>query len=177
MSKSIENLLVAYKKGYRYVNGDVVSSTGKVLSVHTPSKGRPYKRFTIYNGGPVSIDVHRLSAYQKFGDQMLEDGIEVRHLDGDPLNNEPDNLAIGTASENAHDIPAGVRIKRSSTGGYYGGRANRVFTEQQVHEILKRHDSGESKNSIADDFSVHRRTINNITIGRSYVEYYESYYN
>lgn len=40
--------------------------------------------------------IHRLQAYQKFGDKIYEDGIVVRYLNGDRYDNSYDNIGIGT---------------------------------------------------------------------------------
>lgn len=46
--------------------------------------------------------VHRLQAFQLFGEAAL-DADCVRHLDGNKLNNRPENLAIGTYKDNMAD--------------------------------------------------------------------------
>lgn len=57
----------------------------------------------------IQIRFHQIQAYQKFGEKMFEKGIVVRHLDGNPLNNHWDNIAIGTQSDNMLDIPKKIR--------------------------------------------------------------------
>jgi len=54
-----------------------------------------------------TVNYHRLGAVQKYnaGDEMFVPGIMVRHLDNNKLNNRLDNLALGTALDNARDIP------------------------------------------------------------------------
>jgi len=104
MSKLNENIKYAFRKGYR-VNDDgvAVSPWGKILYCTTSSYG--YKRFTIRNmeRDRVTVMVHRLMAYQKFGDNLFNEGIEVRHLDDIPWNNKPDNILIGSHSDNILD--------------------------------------------------------------------------
>ena len=56
---------------------------------------------------------HRLQAFQKYGNEMYNKGIMVRHKDGDLLNNSWQNILIGTNSQNQLDIPKQVRIKRA----------------------------------------------------------------
>ena len=53
--------------------------------------------------------VHRFNAWFKFGDKIYDPNIVCRHLDGNPLNNHWDNLALGTQSDNMNDRPADVR--------------------------------------------------------------------
>lgn len=53
------------------------------------------------SGVKTRFRVHRLVAAAFLGD--CPDGCEVRHLDGDPLNNAAKNLAYGSAAENRLD--------------------------------------------------------------------------
>lgn len=53
------------------------------------------------DGERHSRKLHALVALAFFGSRP--DGMEVRHLDGNPLNNRVGNLAYGTRSENALD--------------------------------------------------------------------------
>lgn len=48
-----------------------------------------------------TLSVHKAVAEAFFG--LPADGLQVRHLDGDPSNNAACNLAYGTAKENADD--------------------------------------------------------------------------
>lgn len=65
------------------------------------------------NGITKNIFAHRLQAYKKFGDKIFEEGIMVRHLDGDSTNNSWDNIGIGTNSDNMMDISAEVRLAKA----------------------------------------------------------------
>lgn len=59
------------------------------------------------------IKCHRLQAYQKYGDMLYGEGMMVRHLNGDSLDNSWGNIAIGTNSENQMDIPEQIRLFRA----------------------------------------------------------------
>lgn len=92
-----------------------VSSTGQVRSV--PRRGtrgkilKPQVRkqrdaghllLKVYrNGVQKTVTVHQLVAAAFLG--PCPDGMQVRHLDGDPSNNAVSNLAYGTSSENRLD--------------------------------------------------------------------------
>ena len=54
---------------------------------------------------------HRFMGYLKFGDEIYTKGMQVRHLDGNPLNNSWDNIAIGTQRDNTYDIPKEKRLQ------------------------------------------------------------------
>jgi len=102
---------IAHSKGYRVTrNGVVLSRRGARKCSFNTSRDVPYKKFNIrIDGKNTNIKVHRLQAFQKYGDKIYEDYMVVRHLDGDSLNNSWDNIAIGTRSQNMMDIPAESR--------------------------------------------------------------------
>lgn len=177
MSRRAKAIKLAFDKGYRVTeDGQVISPKGKQLSLFAPKSGRQYLRFTIYfEGGPICLDVHRLAGYQKFGDAIFEPDQQVRHLNGIGTDNRLVNLGIGTPSQNALDMSVEKRTTRSSLGGYLGGRANRVFTKDEIHEILRRLDAGETQLEVANSVGVNRRTVNNIKNGKSYCEWYREY--
>lgn len=86
-----------------------VSSAGEVRSVKTGRirKGysnRGYLQVTLNSPERTTTDkVHRLVARAFHGERPFE-GAEIRHLDGDSLNNRADNLAWGTRAENLDDL-------------------------------------------------------------------------
>lgn len=91
--------------------GYEVSSLGRVRSwrqhgTQRIKASRPdslgYRRVDLYrHGRKVTASVHALVAEAFHG--RRPDGLQVRHLDGNPANNEAENLAYGTASENNRD--------------------------------------------------------------------------
>lgn len=67
------------------------------------------------NGGGGTHQVHRLVMAAFAG--PCPDGMEVRHLNGDPTDNRLENLAYGTRSENIRDqVTHGVHNMASLTG-------------------------------------------------------------
>ena len=108
-----KNEKTAYQKGYRVTKEGVVIGKKKnpVGWLHTNG----YRRFKIrdHEGKNRNVGVHRLQAYQKYGEKLYQEGYMVRHLDNDCTNNHYDNIDIGTASQHAHDIEAERRKKRA----------------------------------------------------------------
>ena len=101
---------IAYEKGYRVTkDGQLLNPKGiKIGSINNHG----YEKTNIgINGKDVVIKTHRLQAYQKYGNKLYEDGIVVRHLNGNPLDNSFNNIAIGTYRDNTMDIPKEIRIK------------------------------------------------------------------
>lgn len=99
---------IAYQKGYMVDNnGGLVSKTKQVkLKL---SSGYFYFSIRI-DKSTRNVAVHRLQAYQKYGEKLFDDCIEVRHLNGIRTDNSWDNIAIGTHSENMMDIPEHIRL-------------------------------------------------------------------
>lgn len=107
-----KNEKIAISKGYTITqDGDILSPYGKIEGC--AYKG--YKTFKLSIGGRkyINIRVHRLQAYQKYGEKIYEKGIEVRHLDNISTNNSWGNIAIGTHSENMMDNPKEMRVKNA----------------------------------------------------------------
>ena len=102
---------LAFNKGYRIlIDGTVIGVLGKPLSLFKmPSD---YWAFTIRNtnGKTINIQYHRFIAYTKYGDKIYNPNTVVRHLDGNHLNNDFDNIVIGTQSDNMYDKPKEVTM-------------------------------------------------------------------
>jgi hypothetical protein len=123
LGKNNQAIVNAHQMGYK------VTDDGRVLSPFTGrerilwnDKKRYRKLQTDIKGylcfgiGKCAskVMVHRLQAYQKFGNKIFEDGIQVRHLNGNSLDNSFDNIAIGTASDNMMDKPKALRVRQAS---------------------------------------------------------------
>lgn len=184
-SKQKKVMLEALKRGYKVQkDGSVLSPyTGKALSVYVEKRG--YARFTINRTQDITgtntwgVYVHQAIAFLKYGVQMLEKGVVVRHLDGNARNNNWENIAIGTCSENEMDKKKEDRIRvakiaRSAQGG-----------SAHLHKLCKRDVTyirslckGFGKKApwgmvskLASRFNVHRSTIDNIINNKIYKEY------
>lgn len=109
------NLLEAQKKGYRInKDGKILNPKGKILNGTIHTTGRRQFSMKDSNGHTIKIMVHKLQAFQMFGQKMFEEGIQVRHLDNDCLNNAVYNIDIGTQSENMMDRPKEERRRNAS---------------------------------------------------------------
>ena len=85
------------------------------LTVEPNADGYPSVRLTIGKGKRKRIAVHRLVARAFLG-PCPDSCDQVRHLDGDQTNNRWDNLAWGTAAENAADRTTHGRYFRPPWG-------------------------------------------------------------
>ena len=145
MSKQNVLLKKVSKKGYS-VSKDgktITSFTGKVLKPRVMNRGKGYFCFGVRDDDIPSrpVLVHRLQAYQKFGEKIFEKGIQVRHLDGNSMNNSWENIAIGTQSENSMDRPRDERIRNASNPIYNHSDIIEDWTNGMSYsKIMKKYD-------------------------------------
>ena len=78
----------------------------------------------------MNIKVHRMQAYQKFGDKIYNENLVVRHVNGNYLDNSLDNIELGTDSENMMDVPEEIRIKKASN-------AAKIYSDELVTTIKR----------------------------------------
>lgn len=143
----------AYRLGFRVSrNGDLISFTRRKRQCLLHPKG--YKCISLR----VKVEdesvykllfVHRLQAYQKFGENLFKPGIVVRHLNGNPVDNSYDNIEIGTESDNRMDISKEKRIEWARNAArmlpkrYSGDKIAMIKADRasgmSYNEIMKRH--------------------------------------
>lgn len=136
----------------RYTNGQARRRKGKVLAAHPVNK---YGHLLVKLGTKRRALVHVLVAEAFIGSRP--DGMEVRHLNGDPSCNCVSNLRYGTRSENQRDHYA------------YGGKhAWGKLNADDVREIRRRLSAGENQAPIAKDFGVSVGRVSDIKRRRSF---------
>jgi hypothetical protein len=114
MSKRNDAVRAAHARGYVVTEtGAVISGKGKRLRLRM-SGDPPYPTFSLNMGGQtMPLPVHRLAAFQKFGERAFDPNLMVRHKNGVHRDSFPSNLLLGTAHDNAMDQPAAVRAARA----------------------------------------------------------------
>lgn len=150
--------------------GVVINKKGKPLQGCVMKNG--YRAMSLYIAGitpprGVQVNQHQLVAYAKFGEAMFAEGIEVRHLDGVRLNNAPDNIAIGTRSENMMDMSPEARSARVK--GFPSKK--RMANDLAVMEIRKLYAVGIGRGDcrdLADKYGLSKSTVSEIGRGVSY---------
>ena len=128
----MNKIKIASEKGYFVTKeGDVYFNSRKRVLNACNYGGVKYYSFNIkINGKSTRIKVHRLQAYQKYGDEIFNDEIVVRHLDGNSLNNSYDNIAIGTNHDNRMDIPEEIRRKIAINASNY----TKIYNHEEIYE-------------------------------------------
>lgn len=104
---------IAYSKGYTVTpEGVPIGPRGPRKTSRSGKWGR--LRFAIKISDKLkNIEVHRLQAYQKFGEKLYEPNTEVRHKNNNYLDNSFDNLLLGTHQQNVLDLPPEERLRKA----------------------------------------------------------------
>jgi len=146
-----------YDSGYRVNSaGEVVSPKGKIRKLYLSPEG--YLTFS-YSGlrRAVTLSVHRLCGFQKYGRAIFDPNLEIRHIDGVKQNNTSSNLVLGTHSQNMMDQPPGVRLARAKHASSFNIKYN--------HEAIRKfHANGDrSYKDIMVEFGISSKgTVNYI---------------
>jgi len=157
MYKSDIILKEVYNRGYRIKKGKIISPSKKELKGHISKSG--YKVFSYaYKNKSEQVKVHRLVAYQKYKKKLFGFKIQVRHLDGNRLNNMNDNIRIGNQSDNSMDIPHNKRKEQS----IYASSYIRRFTNKEEQKIIKFYNSVKSYKITMGKFNIPKSSLHYI---------------
>jgi hypothetical protein len=149
-----------------------ITSTGKVYSYQKwrGQDRRELKQFRdkygylkvrlTVNGIRKKYSVHRLVALNHVDGYFI--GAEVRHLDGNKLNNDASNLKWGTTKENAKD-----RMK-NGTSQIGSSHSQAKITESQANKVKSMLKKGYKMSSISTALDVSYYIVNDIKRGRSW---------
>lgn len=115
------------------------------------------------------IEIHRVVAHQKYGDEIFKEGIHVRHLDNDKLNFHPDNLALGTAYDNHHDN--GWEVKElQKKEAKAAAKALRKLTMEQANNLRQDRENGMYFRDLAKKYKISLGCVCYICQGKTYNE-------
>lgn len=166
LSRNDQYLVAAYEKGYRVAdNGSVISPSGRSLRlVKAKSNGRFH--FSINHRGKIrgGLSVHRLAAYQKFGDKIFQEGLEVRHLDSNETNNRLENIAIGTHSDNLMDMPEAQRLHKA----FRAAKKRRKLSGKEARQLRKDRENGATYKELMERYGIAKGTVSYIVNRRTY---------
>lgn len=140
--------------------GDVYTLKKGPAKKMRPFLKGPYLYVNIYDSAEKryrTSAVHRLVAGHFC--PVPTDAIEVRHLDGNPLNNHADNLAWGTHQDNMDDQKRhgtyGLRITNSRS-------ASAKINESTVHAIDQLWADGTPSSVILDTLGINWGTLSRV---------------
>lgn len=149
VTKSETVLIAAHDKGYRVVSGKVYSHKNNILKLSKCTNG--YYRFSIhFDGQREIVFVHRLVAYQKYKEKLFENGIVVRHLNGDCVDNSEENISIGTESQNMLDRTPADRLVHSINAA----KNKRKLTDTEIAEARRLRKEGWTYFRLMEKFGI-----------------------
>lgn len=127
-------IITAYEKGFRVTkDGKLLNPKREVLSPHKNKSG--YYIFSYrFKNKVIQCKVHRLQAFQKYGDSLFEKGIVTRHLNNVSTDNSEKNIAIGTQKDNIMDMPEQERTKKALHASSFIRKYNKFYV-QDYHNL------------------------------------------
>jgi len=164
MSSGNLAIIEAYRKGYRVDKfGNVYSKNGNRRALKSGKGG--YLAFNIRrdNGKTWPLLVHRLQAYQKYGENLFSADC-VRHLDGNKENNSYDNISIGSTMDNWMDIPERRRVEICAT-------ANQKYNTEIVREIREKHKNGTPMKVLMCEYNITSKGTFSYILNKRLIDY------
>ena len=120
-----------YLRGYRITElGKCINPIGTEISGYVVNTGYIAISFRYY-GKSRQCSIHRMQAFQKYGELIYNKGIEARHKNGIKTDNSYVNILIGTHSQNMMDIPESIRISKA----IYAASFVKKYNKKEVREF------------------------------------------
>lgn len=160
-----KNERVAFEMGYRTTpEGGVVGLNGRLRALQYKRDG--YARFTVRysQDSTFTTAVHRLVALELYGEALYAEGIEVRHRDGNSLNNRHNNILLGTRSDNAMDKTPETRLRQARTAS----AKLHSLTNEQVLNLVADRRAGASYKDLCQKYGICKSLVSYIMSGRTY---------
>jgi len=101
-----------------------------------------------------ALKIHKFQAYKKYGEEIFNPGIVVRHLNGIKTDNSWENIIIGTQSDNMMDRNESDRIKHS--------KERRKYSQEVKSQLIKERELGKSFGQISKDNSIPLQSVKDI---------------
>lgn len=168
MSKNNDAIVCAAEKGYTTDGlGEIVSPSGLVLkqNILTTKCGYQSREFGIRHGkNAQNVPSARFIAYLKYGTSIFAPGTEVRHLNGNSLDNSWDNIAIGTPSENQMDKSPELRLRVARTAA----ASLRSLSEEEVGSLRRDREAGARYKELMVKYKLAKSTVSYIINRKTY---------
>jgi hypothetical protein len=145
-------------------SGTIIGKYGRPMKGAVGTNGYISVTLWLPDGTKCNRLVHALVC-ERFHGPCPFPGAQVRHLDGNPLNNRAENLCWGTAAENAAD-----RKRHGTEVNNRGARCGTSkLTEQQVREIRARYAAGGVfQRDLAREYEVSNMTVSDLLKRRTW---------
>lgn len=150
MNRAQIALVRAYQRRYRVRDNTVYGLVKKQpLSLQCSDSGYLYFGITI-QGKNYRVFLHRLVAYEKYGDELFTEGTVVRHLNGDSQDNAFANICLGTQSQNMLDRAPRERLDHAIKAA----ATNRKFSNAEVETIRSDYSKGLGYKALMAKYSI-----------------------
>lgn len=157
-----------FKIGYRVsTDGLVMSPSGKLRVVDLGAQG--YARISVRpekGKNPTEVRIHKLVAYQKYGERAFREGMLVRHRDGNKANIKPRNILIGTQHQNMMDRPATERRAHAKKAALY----TRKLSSEQADALRRDHDGGLGYKRLSKKYGISKSAVRSVLRRITYVD-------
>jgi len=172
-SLNVLGAVEAFRRGYRVLkNGDLVSPLKRVLSrKNVNSNG--YQQFSLpwkNRAGTkkkfVNVLAHHLLVYQKYGEEALKSGVQVRHLNENRTDNSWDNIAVGSQSDNMMDRPPEKRIRIAKLAA----SRLRALSLEEAQQLIDDRAAGSTYRTLRVKYCVSKSTVSYLINGKTYPE-------
>ena len=152
---------IAKQRGYKVTEDGVFCGVRDNILKH---KTKGYLCVSIMvDGKNKYLFAHRLQAYQKYGDNIYQKGICVRHLNGDKSDNSFENIAIGTNKDNMMDKPKDQRQRIARN-------ASRQTIKYNKDEVIEYYNNcNRSRKKTMEHFGMNSSTLHYILNKRKMV--------
>ncbi len=157
----IEKELV--KLGYKLTTDGRLVTPTKITNGTVTSTGYLATKVLVGNKR-YNVKLHRLQAYQKFGDELYGSNIVVRHINDDKQDNSWDNIDIGTYSDNAMDRSPKLRKELALNAA----KSTRKLSEEQLQLLRTDRERGLSLSFLSKKYSISKSTVSYIVNNKTY---------
>jgi HNH endonuclease len=164
MSKSNQLLLLAIERGNKVAaNGDFTGPNG-IDSSRIGLRGYLQIWVKSRDLGDGNVLVHRIQAYQLYGDLVFAPGIEVRHRDGNKLNNSKENILLGSSSDNKMDCPKNERLRHAKVAASF----LRKLTQYEAESLRYDRSSGATYADLIAKYGISKSTVSYVVNRKTY---------
>lgn len=101
----------------------------------------------------IKVYIHRLQAFQKFGEKIYERGLEIRHLNNNCRDNSLHNIGIGTRIENLYDFSEKERYIRAKKASDAVKKQKRIADDVAL-EIISKYLNGVSYKALIKEYNI-----------------------
>jgi len=157
-------IIEAFTLGYKISKDRLLNPYGVLVAQKLDDKGY-YSVMLGPRGARTRIRMHRLIAFDKFGNDMFNYQC-VRHKNGNQTDNSHDNLILGTHSDNRMDMPEHVRKHL----GKYAASKNRKLSAKEVDTLRSDRNNGMSYKQLTDKYGIAKSTVSYIVNNKTYIK-------